>query len=184
MTLRTAVGVHLPPRRWSDPARPRLFHLAMRIQHVTQAAKSWPADTPAEREEGARLADTIEHIHWRPWHGQVGRALDLIRETLVILEATATTMTPEATAAGKVAAVLVALETYVAGQSELIIDYATTRHSEEPISTATTESTVPWLLHRRMGANQMGWTAPGISVPASGSCKDQTEGDRPRWRLP
>jgi hypothetical protein len=137
----------------------------MRIQHVAQAAKSWPADTPAEREEGARLADTIEHIHWRLWHGQVRRALDLIGETLVILEATATTTTPEATAAGKVAAVLAGLETYVAGQSELIIDYATARSSEEPISTATTESTVQWLLHRRMGANQqMRWSPRGAHL--------------------
>jgi hypothetical protein len=27
------------------------FHLAMRIQHVAQAAKGWPADTPGERAE-------------------------------------------------------------------------------------------------------------------------------------
>jgi hypothetical protein len=135
----------------------------MRIQHVAQAAKSWPVDTPAEREEGARLADTIEHIHWRLWHGQVRRALDLIGETLVILEATATA--PEATAAGKVAAVLATLETYVAGQAELIIDYATARHSEDPISTAATESTVQWLLHRRMGASQqMCWSPRGAHL--------------------
>ena len=42
------------------------------------------------------------------------------------------------------------LETYVSGQSDMIIDYATARRREEPISTATTESTVQWLLHRRM----------------------------------
>jgi hypothetical protein len=42
----------------------------------------------------------------------------------------------------------------VAGQSELIIDYATARQRDEPILTATTESTVQWLLHRRMGAQQ------------------------------
>jgi hypothetical protein len=59
------------------------FHLAMHIQHVAQAAKSWPDAMLTEREEGARLADTIEHIHWRLWHGQVRRALDLIGETLV-----------------------------------------------------------------------------------------------------
>ena len=36
------------------------------------------------------------------------------------------------------------------------------RRSDEPISTATTESTVQWLLHRRMGANQqMRWTPRG-----------------------
>ena len=30
------------------------FHLAMRIQHVAQAAKGWPADTLGEREDGER----------------------------------------------------------------------------------------------------------------------------------
>jgi len=40
------------------------------------------------------------------------------------------------------------------------IDCATARGTDEPISTATTaESTVQWLLHRRMGANQqMRWS--------------------------
>ena len=36
------------------------------------------------------------------------------------------------------------------------------RRSGEPISTATTEGTVQWLLHRRMGANQqMRWSPRG-----------------------
>jgi hypothetical protein len=56
-------------------------------------------------------------------------------------------------------AVLRGLETYVAGQAGLIIDHATARHGDEPISTAPTEGTVQWLLHRRMGANrQMRWS--------------------------
>ena len=61
------------------------FHRAMRIQHVAQAAKGWPADTPGERADKARLADAVEHIRWRLWHGQVQRALDLIGETLTSL---------------------------------------------------------------------------------------------------
>jgi hypothetical protein len=54
------------------------------------------------------------------------------------------------------------LETYVSRQINLIIDYAKARRSGEPISTATTESTVQWLLHRRMGANQqVRWSPRG-----------------------
>ena len=54
------------------------------------------------------------------------------------------------------------LETYVSGQADLIIDYATAQRRDEPISTATTEGTVQWLLHRRMGTNQqMRWTPRG-----------------------
>src|SRR3982751_4448227 len=135
------------------------FHLAMRIQHAAQAAKGWPADTPGQRADKARLADAVEHIRWRLWHGQVQRALDLIGETLTWLEGMADTALA---AAAKATALLRGLETYVSGQADLIIDYATARRSDEPISTATTESTVQWLLHRRMGANQqMRWTPRG-----------------------
>src|SRR5271157_3284384 len=37
------------------------FHLAMRIQHAAQAAKSWP-NTSAEECAGSRLSETIERI--------------------------------------------------------------------------------------------------------------------------
>ena len=131
----------------------------MRIQHVAQTAKGWPADTPGEREDGARLAGAVEHIHWRLWHGQVQRALELIGETLTWLEGVAETAPG---AAAKVVASLRGLETYVRRQADLIIDYATARRDGEPISTATTEGTVQWLLHRRMGANQqMRWSPRG-----------------------
>lgn len=131
----------------------------MRIQHVAQTAKGWPADTPGERGDGARIADAVERIRWRLWHGQVQRALDLIGETLTWLEDMAEAAPA---AAAKVTALLRGLETYVSGQASLIIDYAKARRSGEPISTATTEGTVQWLLHRRMGANQqMRWSPRG-----------------------
>jgi hypothetical protein len=61
----------------------------------------------------------------------------------------------------KVARLLRELEIYVSGHSEMIID-ATARRCEEPITTAFTESTVQWLLHRRMNAQQqMRWSPRG-----------------------
>lgn len=142
------------------------FHLSMRIQHVAQTVKGWPDATAADRQEATRLADIVEqHIRWRLWHGQVQRAFDLIGDTLELLDAIATGSSRAATAAAKPVGVLRSLETYVSGQSGLIIDYATARHSREPISTVTTESTVQWLLHRRMGANQqMRWSPRGAHL--------------------
>jgi hypothetical protein len=94
-----------------------------------------------------------------PLAGQVQRALDLIGETLARLEG----VTEAAPAvAAKVTASLRGLEAYVSGQAERIIDYAKARRDDEPISTATTEGTVQWLLHRRTGANQqMRWSPRG-----------------------
>jgi hypothetical protein len=141
------------------------FHLAMRIQHVAQAVKGWPQMTLEDRGEGKRFANAVEHIRWRLWHGQVERALDLIGDTLGQIGDKATASTPAAAAAGKVLAVLRGLETYVAGQAGLINDYATARDGDEPISTAPTEGTVQWLLHRRMGANQqMRWSPRGAHL--------------------
>ena len=82
----------------------------MRIQHVAQAAKGWPDASAEDRKASARLSETIERIHWRLWHGQVSRGLDLIGETMATLEAT--TASPATSAALKVARRLGELETY------------------------------------------------------------------------
>jgi hypothetical protein len=48
---------------------------------------------------------------------------------------------------------------------DIIIDYATARQENEPISTAATESAVQWLLHRRMNAQQhMRWSPRGAHL--------------------
>src|SRR5271156_1058875 len=76
-----------------------------------------------------------------------------------------TLRSPIVTAARKVARLLGDLETYVSGQSNIVIDCATARRREEPISTAITESTVQWLLHRRMNAQQqMRWSPRGAHL--------------------
>jgi len=54
----------------------------------------------------------------------------LIGETLVIVDATPDDTSPMAAAARKVARLLGELETYVTGQSDIIIDYATARRCE------------------------------------------------------
>ena len=147
------------------------FHLSMRIQHVAQAATSWPDASAKDRKAGASLSETIERIKWRLWHGQVRRGLDLIAETMATLEATAQAAPPAMSAALKVTRLLGELETYVCGQSDIIIDYATARRREEPISTAVTESTVQWLLHRRMSAQQqMRWTPRGAHLMLKVRC--------------
>jgi hypothetical protein len=139
------------------------FRLAMRIQHAAQCVKSWPAARADECQKGADLADIVEHIRWRLWHGQVRRALDLIGETLLPLNAMAEMNSMIGRAACKVVQALVALETYVAGLSDLIIDYAAARRCEEPFSTSPTEGAVQWLLHRRMASQQrMRWSPRGV----------------------
>jgi hypothetical protein len=147
------------------------FHLSMRIQHAAQAAMSWPDASAEDRKAGASLAETIERIKWRLWHGQVRRGLDLIAETMSTLEGTVETASPAMSVALKVTRLLGELETYVCGQSDIIIDSATAMRREEPISMAVTESTVQWLLHRRMNTQQqMRWTPRGTHLMLKVRC--------------
>jgi hypothetical protein len=78
------------------------FHLSMRIQHVAQAAKSWPNTSAEDCEAGTQLSDTVERIRWRLWRGQVGRGLELIGETMATLDAMAGATSPAAAVALKV----------------------------------------------------------------------------------
>ena len=141
------------------------FHLAMRVQHAAQCASGWPNATIRGRRDGARFSDAVEHIRWRLWHGQTGRALRLIQRTLTAVTAKAEGKTAAARSAAKLAKALIALETYVSGLADLIIDYASARLDDEPFSTSPTEDTVQWLLHSRMGARQqMRWSPRGAHL--------------------
>jgi hypothetical protein len=107
----------------------------------------------------------------RPLSPTLRTGVARLGETRATLEATAET-TPSATlAALNVARLLGELETYVCARSGIIIDYATARRREEPISTTVTEITVQWRLHRRMNARQqMRWTPPGAHLMLKVRC--------------
>jgi hypothetical protein len=128
----------------------------MRVQHVAQAGSH---ELPRrDRERIASLVIVVprrtERSRWRLRHGQVKRVLDPIAETIVTVGVAADDKSPIAAASRKAARLLGGLETYVSGQSDIIIDYATAQRCEEPISTTVTESTVQQLLHRRMYTRQ------------------------------
>ena len=139
------------------------FHLSMRVQHVAQTVRSWPSASEADRRRGARFTETIERIRWRLWHGQVQRAVDLIGEALGRLERGRLGLTVAFGA--RIIKILSDLQTYVTGHAGSIINYAAARQSAKPISTATTESTVQRLIHRRMTAKQqMRWSPRGAHL--------------------
>ncbi len=139
------------------------FHLSMRVQYVAQTTRSWPSQSEADRRRGALFTETVERIRWRLWHGQVQRALDLIGETLERLERGRPRLTRMFGV--RLMSILSNLETYVAGHAGSIINYVAARRSAKPISTATTESTVQRLIHRRMTARQqMRWSPRGAHL--------------------
>jgi hypothetical protein len=92
----------------------------MRIQHVAQAALSWPDASAVDREAGTRLTETIENAFGMasPTKSQSdgrneGNARDNSRHNVTGNPGTAL----------KVARLLSDLETYVCEQFDIIIDY-------------------------------------------------------------
>jgi hypothetical protein len=134
----------------------------MRVQHVTQTARSWPRGTKEDLQHGDLLAKKIDRIRWRLWHGRPQVAPDLIDEILEELEMPNRQIQLTAVYIKKLTGILRELDTYVSGQFDSIINYAAARRSGEPISTAQTESAVHRILHRRMTAKQqMRWSPRG-----------------------
>jgi hypothetical protein len=86
-----------------------------------------PANTVNDWRNGAQFTDAVEHIRWRLWHGQTRRALCLIQGTLATLKAKAKGATASARSAARLAKALIALQTYVFGLADLIIDHASAR---------------------------------------------------------
>ena len=46
------------------------FHLAMRLRHVEQAARSLPASVPSHARAKVEFQRELERLHWRLWHGK------------------------------------------------------------------------------------------------------------------
>jgi hypothetical protein len=117
------------------PARHVLdwFHLSMRVQHVAQTARGWSRGTEQDPQQGAMLAERIERIRWRLWHGKVQKALELIGEILEEVKAHDAKTELAKVYLRRFESVLRELESYVSSQSTSIINYAAAaRRSASP----------------------------------------------------
>ena len=147
------------------PARHVLdwFHLSMRVQHVTQTARSWPRATKADLQQGDMLAKKIERIRWRLWHGRPQGALDLIDEILQDIETPKRQVQLTVAYLKKLTSVLRDLETLRV--RAILLDHQLCRRaafSRSQSRRPPTESAVHRLLHRRMTAKQqMRWSPRG-----------------------
>ena len=61
------------------------FHIAMRIQHATQAAGGLPADNPGRMQAKIVIVDEVERLRWRIWNGKAKnakRSVDRVRKVM------------------------------------------------------------------------------------------------------
>ena len=140
------------------------FHITMRLTTLTQTAKGLPATTSPE---GRTLRDDVvrelERIKWFLWHGNVFQALKELRCVEGDLDATA--YESDAAIAGKLCKAVQEFATYIERNGSFIPNYGERYRNGERISTGFVESTVNYVVSKRMvKKQQMRWSQRGAHL--------------------
>jgi hypothetical protein len=140
------------------------FHLAMRLQHLTRIAGGLPADDPERAAAKAAIAEEIERLRWRLWNGKAadaGLSIDRIRAVTHHFRGEPDSRRAVAPSR-KLWTALRALNDYLAGQSDRLVNYAERHRAGQRVGTALTEGTANFLVNRRMAkSQQMRWSRRG-----------------------
>jgi hypothetical protein len=140
------------------------FHVAMRLQHLTQTADNLSSDDPERAAAKAAIIEEVDRLRWRLWNGRAKDAkvsVDRIRAVLHHFR-------DERGGRGSVApsrklwTALRALDGYLVGQSDRLVDYGERHRAGLRVGTALTEGTANFLVNRRMNkSQQMRWSRRG-----------------------
>jgi hypothetical protein len=140
------------------------FHITMRLTTLTQTAKGLPATTSPE---GRTLRDDVvrelERIKWFLWHGNVFQALKELRFVEGDLDAAA--YESDAGIAGKLCKAVQEFAMYIERNGGFIPNYGERYRNGERISTGFVESTVNYVVSKRMvKKQQMRWSQRGAHL--------------------
>ncbi len=140
------------------------FHVAMRLQHLTRIAGSLSSDGPERAAAKTVIVETVERLRWRLWNGKAQNArlsLDQIRAVMHHFRGEPDgrrSVTPSR----KLWTALQALNDYLVGQSDWLVNYGERHRAGQRVGTALTEGTANFLVNRRMSkSQQMRWSRHG-----------------------
>jgi hypothetical protein len=140
------------------------FHIAMRLQHLTQVAGSLSSDNPERAAAKAVIVEEVERLRWRLWNGKAqdaGISLERIQAAMPPFQSEPDSRRSVAPSR-KLWTALRALDDYLTGQSDWLVNYAERHRAGERVGTALTEGTANFLVNRRMAkSQQMRWTRRG-----------------------
>src|SRR3954453_15881446 len=140
------------------------FHLAMRLQRLTQVAGGLSPDSPERSTAKAVVVEEVERLRWRLWNGKArdaGISIDRIRAVMHHFQGEADGRRSVAPSS-KLWTALRALNDYLTGQSDWLVNYAERHRAGRRVGTALTEGTANFLVNRRMAkAQQMRWSRRG-----------------------
>ena len=132
------------------------FHIAMRLQHLKQAAGGLPADGPDRVQARAAIAAEVERLRWRTWNGKAKDAQITLERIRALLPSF------EGEPARKLRRALDAVNRYLRSQSAHLVNSAERHRAGLRVGTSLTEGTANFLVNRRMAkSQQMRWSRRG-----------------------
>ena len=143
------------------------FHIGMRLQHLKQTASGLATDDPARLVAKAVIVEEVERLHWRLWNGKAKDAqisIDRIRAVMHHFQGEQGGRKSVAPSR-KLWTALHALDGYLTGQSDWMVNYAERHRAGLRVGTAITEGTANFLVNRRMNkSQQMRWSRRGANL--------------------
>ena len=137
----------------------------MRLQHLTQIASSLSSDGPERTAAKAAIVEEAERLRWRLWNGKAKDAkvsIDRIRAVMHHFREEPGGRRRSVAPSRKLWTALRALNNYLVGQSDRLVDYGARHRAGLRVGTALTEGTANFLVNRRMAkSQQMCWTRRG-----------------------
>src|SRR4051794_17472485 len=150
------------------------FHVAMRLRHLTQIAGGLLSDGPERAAAKAVIVEEVERLRWRLWNGKAKDAKVSIGRIRAVMHhfrgkpGSRRSIAPSR----KLWTALQALDGYLVGQSDRLVDYGERHRAGLRVGTALTEGTANFLVNRRMNkSQQMRWSRRGadrlLQVPCA-----------------
>jgi hypothetical protein len=136
----------------------------MRLQHLTQIAGGLSSDGPERGAAKAVIVEEVERLRWRLWNGKAKDAQVSIGRIRAVMHhfrgepGGRRSVAPSR----KLWTALRALDRYLVGQSDRLVDYGERHRAGLRVGTALTEGTANFLVNRRMNkSQQMRWSRRG-----------------------
>src|SRR3954470_10930932 len=117
------------------------FHIAMRLQHLTQIAGGLLSDGPERAAAKAVIVEEVERLRWRLWNGKAKDAKVSIDRIRVVMHhfrsepGSRRSIAPSR----KLWTALQVLDGYLVGQSDRLVDYGERHRAGLRVGTALTE---------------------------------------------
>jgi hypothetical protein len=150
-----------------DPPILDWFHIGMRLQHLKQIANALTTNDPSRLTAKAVIVEEVERLHWRIWNGNAtnaGKSIDRIRAVMHHFQGEPGSRRSIAPSR-KLWTALHALDGYLTGQSDWLVNYAERHRAGLRVGTAITEGTANFLVNRRMNkSQQMRWSRNGADL--------------------